>query len=277
MHQINGAGLGLRQEFLNDLIALQPAPVDFLEIVPENWLERGGRSQKILQKYAQQYSLICHGLSLSIGGMKPLDLNFLQQLKQFFQDYKIKIYSEHLSYCSDQHGFLYDLLPMPFTQEAVYYLAKRIKRVQEILERKIALENVSYYASICNDLSESQFINAVLSEADCLLLLDVNNVYVNSVNHNYNPYEFLRSMPAEKIAYLHIAGHWQKAQDLIIDTHGSEVITPVWDLLQAAYKLFGNIPTLLERDNAVPDLAVLLAEVQQIKFIQNTITEPLYA
>ncbi|MCF6775174.1 DUF692 domain-containing protein [Thiotrichales bacterium 19X7-9] len=261
-------GLGLRNEFLEDLLYLNPKPIDFLEVAPENWLDIGGKRGKLFKAYSEQYPIICHGLSLSIGGLQPIDVTFVQRLKQFFQTHKIQFYSEHLSYCSDEYGQLYDLMPMPFTEEAVSYIAKRIIQVQDILEQQIALENVSYYAKMPGRLTEAEFINAVIEEANCLLLLDVNNIYVNSVNHNYDPLIFLQEMPKENIAYFHVAGHWQKSFDLIIDTHGDKVIEPVWSLLDKAYEQFGLVPTLLERDNDVPKLHELLSEVDDLKKIQ---------
>jgi uncharacterized protein (UPF0276 family) len=173
-----------------------------------------------------------------------------------------------LSYCSDD-GHLYDLLPIPFTEEAVRYVAARIRRVQEILGQRIAIENVSYYAAPGKEMEEIDFLNAVLQEADCDLLLDVNNIYVNSINHRYDAGIFLKQLPAERIRYIHIAGHYQEAEDLIVDTHGADVIDPVWQLLETTYQHFGVIPTLLERDFNLPPLAELLREVETIRVLQS--------
>jgi hypothetical protein len=182
-------------------------------------------------------------------------------------EYGIRAYTEHLSYCTDD-GHLYDLMPIPFTEEAVHYVASRVKQVQDILGERIALENVSYYAAPGAVLSEIDFVTAVLEEADCDLLLDVNNVYVNSVNHGYDAGEFLRALPGQRVVYGHIAGHYREAEDLVVDTHGSEVVGDVWDLLDKAYEAFGVFPTLLERDFNIPDVAELLEEVGQIRAIQ---------
>ena len=160
-------------------------------------------------------------------------------------------------------------MPIPFTGEAVRYVAERIRRTQEILDRRIAIENVSYYAAPGKEIQEIEFINAVLREADCDLLLDVNNIYVNSVNHRYDAVEFLKALPAERIAYFHIAGHYQEDKDLIVDTHGADVIDPVWNLLDEAYAHFGVVPTLLERDFNIPPLNELLAEAQTIRDYQQ--------
>jgi uncharacterized protein (UPF0276 family) len=265
---LRGAGLGLRRPLLSEMLERLPASVDFLEIAPENWIGVGGRYGKQFRELLQHYPLICHGLSLSIGSPAPLDEEFLKQLKVFFDEHNVALYSEHLSYCSDD-GHLYDLMPIPFTETAVSYVAKRIKRVQEILERRLVIENVSYYAAPAQELSEIDFLNAVLIEADCDLLLDVNNIYVNSINHGYGAEDFLHALPAERIAYFHIAGHYVEAEDLRIDTHGAPVCDPVWNLASAAYKHFGPVPTLLERDFNIPPLAELLAEVAQIKALQE--------
>lgn len=248
--------------------------VDFIEIAPENWLGIGGKRKALLQAYREQYPIVCHGLSLSIGGPAPLNEAFILRLKQFFKAFNIQDYSEHLSFCSDSKGQLYDLMPMPFTEEAVIHVAQRVKRVQELLGMRIALENVSYYTPLSTDLSEIEFINAVLAEADCQLLLDVNNIYVNSVNNAYDPVQFLCQLPSERIAYVHVAGHQLESENLLIDTHGAAVVDPVWDLLQITYEQFGVRPTLLERDNDIPQLSELLVEVNQIRAMQTAVAEP---
>jgi uncharacterized protein (UPF0276 family) len=239
-----------------------------MEVAPENWIGIGGEQAKQFKYFTEHYDMICHGLSLSIGSPSPLDEAFLQRLKRFLDEHNIKFYSEHLSYCSDD-GHLYDLLPIPFTEEASHYVANRIKRVEDILERPIAMENVSYYAAPGQEMPEIEFLNAVIEEADCKLLLDVNNIYVNSINHKYDACEFLKSLPQERIEYIHIAGHFDEADDLKVDTHGADIIKPVWDLLELAYEQFGVIPTLLERDFNLPPLAELLTEVDQIIAIQD--------
>lgn len=265
---VSGTGLGLRREMLDELITAKPAEIDFFEVAPENWIPFGGKLQKKLQQLTEQHRFICHGLSLSIGSPAPLDVVFVKQVKQFLRQHNISLYSEHLSYCSGT-GHLYDLMPIPFTDEAVGYVARRVRQVQDILEQSLILENVSYYAAPGQQMSEADFTRAVLQEADCQLLLDVNNIYVNSVNHGYSASEFLRAMPSERIAYYHIAGHFKEAEDLLVDTHGSAVIDPVWQLLQQAYQCHGVKPTLLERDFNIPQLDVLSEELQQIKAIQQ--------
>ena len=265
---LHGAGLGFRRELLDALKVQVPDAIDFFEIAPENWIDFGGATARDLRAFTERYPFVCHGLSLSIGGPSPLDEMLVKRIKSFMRTHRIQLYTEHLSYCSDD-GHLYDLLPIPFTEEAVHYVAARVKRVQDILETRIALENASFYVMApIADMSEADFIRAVIDEANCLLHLDINNVYVNSVNHRYDPIEFIRAMPTERIAYMHMAGHFQEAADLLVDTHGADVIDPVWQLLDQTYTVHGVHPTLLERDFNIPPLAELAREVAQIARMQ---------
>jgi len=265
---VYGAGLGLRRAFIRSLSEYATNQVNFWEIAPENWIGVGGYFGKKLRALTEQHPFICHGLSLSIGGPTPIDQAFLQKLKKFLHQHNILYYSEHLSYCSDD-GHLYDLMPIPFTEQAVSYVANRIKQVQDHLERRIAIENVSYYAAPGQEMEEIDFLNAVLQQADCDLLLDVNNIYVNSINHGYDAKAFLQQLPVERVGYIHIAGHYNEADDLIIDTHGADVIDPVWQLLDIAYERFGVTPTLLERDFNFPPLPELLNEIDIIHTKQS--------
>ncbi|TAA47704.1 DUF692 domain-containing protein [Corallincola spongiicola] len=269
--EIKGAGLGLRREMLDDALAKSANEVDFWEVAPENWMRLGGKFGKQFRQLTERHQFLCHGLSLSIGAPQPLDLEFVRQVKAFLDAHQISLYSEHLSYCSG-YGHLYDLLPIPFTEEAALYVADRVKQVQEILERPLVLENVSYYAAPGQEINELDFINRVLEEADCELLLDVNNIYVNSVNHGYDPVTFLRGLPSKRIRYIHVAGHYNEADDLIVDTHGADVIDPVWNLLKEAYRFHGVLPTLLERDFNLPPMKELLLEVDKIRQIQQSMT-----
>jgi hypothetical protein len=262
-HPVQGAGLGLRRTFLDAAAEQTPSEIDFWEVAPENWIGVGGRQGRQFRALTERYPFVCHGLSLSIGSPAPLDTEFVLQVKGFLDRHGIATYTEHLSYCSDD-GHLYDLLPIPFTEGAVRYVADRVRQVQDILGRRIALENVSYYAAPGQELSEIDFINEVVAEADCDLLLDVNNIYVNAINHRYDPYDFLARLPGERICYGHIAGHYEEAEDLRVDTHGADVIDPVWGLLGAAYDRFGVFPTLLERDFNIPPLSELLTEVRRV-------------
>jgi len=266
-----GAGLGFRRCMLKDLPATGKNGIDFLEVAPENWMRMGGRLAKQFRALTEEYTFVTHGLSLSLGSPSPLDRDFLDDIKAFLDTHKIATYTEHLSYCSDD-GHLYDLMPIPFTEEAVHYVAKRIRQVSDHLERRLAIENVSFYAMPSTEMTEQAFLLAVLAEADCDLLLDVNNVYVNSINHGYDANAFLASIPADRIAYIHVAGHYEEAPDLIVDTHGADVVDPVWALLEQAYAQFGAIPTLLERDFNIPPMAELMLEVAKIRQRQTGIT-----
>jgi uncharacterized protein (UPF0276 family) len=242
--------------------------VNFMEAAPENWIGVGGRFGKQFRVLAERYPLILHGLSLDIGGPDPIDTELVYAVRDLMKVVNVPLYSEHLTYCAAQ-GHLYDLLPIPFTEEAVHHVADRVRQVQDIIERPIALENASYYAQPHTELSEAQFINAVLQESDCDLLLDVNNIYVNAINHGYDPIVFLDALPLKRVRYIHVAGHFDEAEDLKVDTHGADVIDPVWALLSHAYRRLGPVPTLLERDFNLPPLPVLLQEVAHIRSLQQ--------
>jgi uncharacterized protein (UPF0276 family) len=267
-YPVQGAGLGLRRALVNKLMDEPPTEVDFMEVAPENWIHVGGALGKKLRFFTERYPFLIHGLSLSIGSPAPLDEQLVRDIKDFMSEHNIRLYSEHLSYCGDD-GHLYDLMPIPFTEEAVRYVADRVRRVQDILQQRIALENVSYYAPTDSTMSEKEFLLAVLEESDCDLMLDINNIVVNSINHEYDTGDFLNSMPAERIRYFHLAGHHVEAPDLRIDTHGSAVDQQSWALLQAAYERFGPVPTLLERDFNFPPVEDLLDEVRHIKQLQQ--------
>ena len=282
---MQGVGLGLRRGMfarLADHAAELDAAVDFMEVAPENWIGIGGRFGRQFRGFAERFPFVCHGLSLSLGSPAPLDTDLLRNIRAFLDEFDVRCYTEHLSYCSD-HGHLYDLMPIPFTPEAVEYVAGRIRRTQDVLERRIAVEHISYYAAPGQEMSELEFIKAVIDRADCELLLDVNNIYVNSVNFGYDPEAFLDGLPGERAVYIHIAGHSTfhargipsrspaegSAEDLRIDTHGADVIEPVWALLERAYANFGVVPTLLERDFNFPPVPALLSEVERIRSIQD--------
>ncbi|WP_332604881.1 HvfB family MNIO-type RiPP peptide maturase [Acinetobacter sp. ESBL14] len=267
MAELLGVGLGLRREFIDEFINAESHP-DFIEVAPENWMGFAGRHAKLLAQCVEKAPLICHGLSLSIGGPHPLNYEFIQQVKNFLQRYQVPIYSEHLSYTHDG-GYLYDLLPIPMTQAAVKYVAERILRVQDILGQRLVIENVTTYLMPNAEMREAEFVREVLLKADCELLLDVNNVYVNSVNHGSDAYAFIDAMPKERIRYLHIAGHQQVEQNLLIDTHGAEISDPVWQLLGYTYQVCGVKPTLLERDFNIPSWQQLQDELTSIKNMQQ--------
>ena len=262
------AGLGLRRGLIDSLSHLDDGDLDFMEVAPENWINLGGRLKRQFRQFSERYPIYLHGLSLNIGGLAPVDEALVLSIKAFMAEHQCPIYSEHLTYCGDD-GHLYDLMPIPFTEEAVSHVVERVSRVQDSLGQRIALENASYYCAPDQQMTESDFINAVVDGADCDLLLDVNNIFVNSINHGYDAYQFLDSLPLERAQYIHVAGHFDEADDLRVDTHGADVIDPVWDLLKAAYRHCGPIPTLLERDFNFPPISELMAEVAIIRRLQQ--------
>ncbi|WP_460812058.1 HvfB family MNIO-type RiPP peptide maturase [Luteimonas pelagia] len=268
------AGLGLRRRLLDALRDAPAGAFDFLECAPENWIGVGGRLGEALDELSARVPITCHGLSLSLGGPDPLDETLLARIRVFLDRHRVPLYSEHLSYCSDG-GQMYDLLPLPFTDAAVEHVAGRIRRVQDALGRRIAIENVSYYlahpaAPGAEPMAEADFVNAVLDRAGCDLLLDVNNVFVNAVNHGYDAVAYIDAMPSERIACYHVAGHFDEADDLKVDTHGAPVKDGVWDLLAHAYARHGVRPTLLERDFNFPPFERLRAEVDRIRALQGS-------
>lgn len=264
-------GLGLRRGLMPELLTLDEGALDFLECAPENWIGVGGAYGRSLSQLTERFALACHGLSLSLGGSLPLNLELLEQTRQFLDRHKVRLYSEHLSYCSDD-GHLYDLMPIPFTDEAVHQVAGRIRQAQDHLQRRIAVENISYYAAPYQALSELDFLRAVLAEADCDLLLDVNNLFVNACNHGYDALAFLRGLPAARVTAMHVAGHYDEAPDFKVDTHGAPVKDDVWALFALACQRFGAQPTVLERDFNYPPLAKLLEETARIRAIQQGVS-----
>lgn len=272
-------GIGFRKDFAANLLqgnAIQPA---FIEVAPENWIGIGGYWKKLFRQALEQYPLFTHGLSLSIGSPDELDFSFLQKIKDFLRETNAQLYSEHLSYSKCDNAHLYDLLPIPFTMDAVKHVSQRIRTVQDFLERKIAIEIVSYYTPVAPEMEEIDFINAILANADCDLLLDVNNIYVNSFNHRYDARAFIDRLPLERVRYIHMAGHEQVAEDLIIDTHGEAIIDPVYELFAyAMQKLNRDVPVLLERDFNIPELATLQHEIERLQTIKtNSIKQSAYA
>lgn len=266
-YPVSGAGLGLRRALMGPLSSVTPEQINFMEVAPENWIGVGGRLGKEFRTYTEKFDFLCHGLSLSIGSPDSLDVAFIKQVRDFMREHDIKAYSEHLSYCSNE-GHMYDLMPIPFTEEAVKYVAKRIRTVQDIIEQPLIIENVSAYAQPGKQMDEIDFLTSVVDEADCRILLDVNNVYVNSTNHGFNAEDYIRQIPSERISYLHIAGHYEEAEDLLVDTHGATVKQDVWDLLDFTYQQHGVIPTLLERDFNIPSIEELMQEIAIINQIQ---------
>ncbi len=267
-------GIGFRRDISEVLLNTETLQPDFIEFAPENWMGIGGYWKKILAQAVEKYPVTCHGLSLSLGSPEELDWEFIKNLKDFLDENNVKIFSEHLSYTKSNNAHLYDLLPIPFREDAVHHVANRIKKVQETLQRKIAIEIVSYYTPVAAEMKEYEFINAILEEADCDLLLDVNNVYVNAFNHKYDAQEFINQLPLDKVAYIHMAGHEQVAPDLIIDTHGQPIIDPVYDLFEWTINKMNPVPVLLERDYNFSQLQELNSELSKLKNITKKTWEP---
>ena len=273
------AGLGFRRELIPALQQAVPETIGFFEVAPENWAGMGGRAGRDLRAFTERYPFVCHGLSLSLGGPGALDEILLRRTRDFMRTHGITLFTEHLSWCADD-SHLYDLLPIPQTEEAVRYTAERIARAQDILDMRIGVENAStYIAPPGAEMSEPEFVRAVVERADCLLHLDVNNIYVNSRNFGFDPYVYLQQLPLSRTCYVHVAGHDQEDDGLLIDTHGSDVIDPVWQLLRAAYQAIGHpVPTCLERDFNMPDLQTLAQEVAHISRVQQEVLgQPVWA
>lgn len=281
-NQLRGAGLGFRRDLLSEMRQADLSHIDFFEVSPENWLGTrgriGGHYEKTLREFTEQFAFVCHGLSLSIGSTATLDVNLLKQIKSFMATHGMQLYTEHLSWCSDTQGHLYDLLPIPCTEEAVKWVVSRINQAQDIMGQQIGFENASYYFRPSDSqMSDAEFITAICEEADCLLHLDINNIYVNSQNFGFDPHEYLRQLPLHRTCYMHVAGHFVEDDGFIVDTHGNAVIDQVWKLLDDAYHLIyqstgkdaKQIPTCLERDFNFPALGELMQEIDIIKQYQN--------
>ena len=262
-------GLGFRRDFANELLDSDTFNPSFIEFAPENWMNIGGYWKRVLDKASERFPILTHGLSLSIGSPDSLDWDFIKDVKTFLQQYDVQVYSEHLSYSKINNAHLYDLLPIPFTDDAVKHIVQRIKEVQDFLERKLVIENVSYYTPVAAEMDEASFISQIVEGADCELLLDVNNVYVNAFNHNYDAKDFIENLPLNKVAYIHMAGHEKVADDLIIDTHGRAIIDPVYDLFDWTIEKLEPVPVLLERDFNIPELSELNNEVDRLQSICN--------
>ena len=270
-------GIGYRRDFAEGLLEQTDFHPAFIEVAPENWMRMGGHWRRVLDRAVEKYPLYCHGLSLSIGSPDPLDINFIKDLRAFLDDYQVRLYSEHLSYSKSENAHLYDLLPIPFREDAIEHIVQRIQRVQDLLDRPLVLENVSYYTPVAAEMPESEFIHRIVETSGCKLLLDVNNVYVNSFNHGYDARDFIKSLPLESVAYIHMAGHEKVSEDLIIDTHGQPIIDPVYDLFDFTTKMLEPVPVLLERDFNIPELSELKRESEVMERICQTNWESKYA
>ena len=261
---LNGFGLGLRTEHYRDFLARKPA-VDWLEVISENYLVPGGKPLANLDAIRRDYPMVMHGVSLSIGSTDPLDLGYLRQLKALADRIEPAWVSDHLCWTGVDHRNLHDLLPLPYTQEALAHLVERVARVQDVLGRRLVLENVSSYTTFdADEMPEWQFIAELAQRADCWLLLDVNNVYVSAFNHGFDARRFIDAMPAERVKQIHLAGHEHRG-DVIIDTHDHPVCDDVWALYRHTIARLGPVPTMIERDDNIPPLDELLAELDQAR------------
>ncbi|MCK4750871.1 MAG: DUF692 domain-containing protein [Bacteroidales bacterium] len=265
---MNGkVGIGLRRDIADEILESKELSPDFLEFAPENWMGIGGYWKRILKEAVKKYPFTCHGLSLSLGSPEELDWDFIRELKAFLDENQVEIFSEHLSYTKSHNAHLYDLLPIPFRKDAVDHVVDRIKRVQETLERPLAIENVSYYTPVAAEMTEIEFVSEIVEKADCKLLLDVNNVYVNAFNHKYDAKEYIGQLPLDRVAYIHMAGHEQVEPDLIIDTHGQPIIDPVYELFEWTIQRMDPVPVLLERDYNFNELEQLQSELTHLRSI----------
>ena len=258
-------GIGLRRDIAEEILESRILTPDFLEFAPENWMGVGGNWNRTLKEAVSAYPVTCHGLSLSLGSSEDLDWNFIGELKRFLDENRVEIFSEHLSYTKSQNAHLYDLLPIPFRKDAVEHVADRIRQVQDFLERPLAIENVSYYTPVAAEMTEFEFISEIVEKANCNLLLDVNNVYVNAFNHGYDAREFIGQLPLDRVAYIHMAGHEQVEPDLIIDTHGRPIADPVYELFEWTIQKMEPVPVLLERDYNFEELDELQGELMHLK------------
>ncbi|MBT4769101.1 MAG: DUF692 domain-containing protein [Rhodospirillaceae bacterium] len=272
---LTGFGLGLRPKhfpaILNDHAGRTPG-VDWFEILSENFIKVGGPARRNLDRVRERYPIVMHGVSLSIGAPDPLDMNYLAGLKALIDRIEPVLVSDHLCW-TGAHGLnLHDLLPVPLTKEALNHVADRVSRVQDYLGRRILLENASTYVTFAADeMTEWEFISALAEKADCHILLDVNNVYVSGFNHGFSPAEYLAGLPADRIRQIHLAGH-QNNGDHIVDTHDAPVADPVWDLYSQTISRFGPIPTMIERDDNIPEFSELVAELDQARALCRTAT-----
>lgn len=274
---ILGFGLGLRPEHYQAVLTENPA-IDWFEILTENYLIPGGKPLYYLQQICERYPIVMHGVSMSIGSTDPLDWDYLQQVKALAKCTKARWISDHLCWTGIQGKNLHDLLPLPYTEETISHLVKRIKQVQDFLEQRILLENVSSYVSYQQStMTEWEFLTRIAEEADCLILLDINNIYVSAINHEFDPMEYINHIPANRVYQFHLAGHANMG-DYIIDTHDHDVVKPVWQLYKKALKKLGFVSTMIERDDAIPPLSELIIELDQARQIaEQTLSKAVYA
>jgi hypothetical protein len=263
MNNINGCSLGLRREFLEDFIALKNKP-DWIEITPENWIFTPHRYTEHFEQIMGSLPVVAHGVSLSIGSPEPIDKSFLTVMKAFLDRYSIEHYSEHLSFSTLDGMQTYELLPLPMTRAMVVHIGDKIKQVQDFLRRPLILENASYYLAPYSEMREVDFINEIVEYANTTLLLDVNNVYVNATNHKFDADKYIAQIPPLRVAYMHMAGHLEYPEEvLLLDTHGEAITKKVWKLLERTLKTH-SAPVMIERDNNIPPLNILMKEYKKL-------------
>lgn len=267
-----GYGLGLRPDHYEEILNSDPG-IDWLEVVSENYMVDGGKPLYYLDRIRERYPVVMHGVSMSIGGTDPLDRDYLHRLRTLAERIEPEWVSDHLCWTGYEGSQLHDLLPLPYTEEAVAHVAGRVAEVQEYLGRRILLENVSSYVTYRHSaMMEWEFLQAVAERADCLILLDVNNIYVSATNHGFNPESYLRGIPPGRVYQFHLAGHSRNG-DIVVDTHDHDVPDPVWELYAEAVRRFGLVSTMIERDADIPPLADLLAELDDARRIAEPILE----
>ena len=262
-----GFGIGLRAEHYEDILEQKPKQIDWLEIISENYMVDGGKPLYFLDAIRQHYPMVMHGVSMSLGGTDPLNFDYLNKLKNLINRVQPEWFSDHLCWTGVDHKNMHDLLPLPYTEEAVTHLADRISQVQDFIGRQMLIENLSSYITYSDDaMTEWEFLSAIADKADCYLLLDVNNIYVSSYNHQFDPVEYLEGITSERVWQHHLAGHSNEG-NLIIDTHDSDIIDPVWSLYEETAKRLGAVSTMIERDGNIPALSSLLDELEQARSI----------
>ncbi len=264
-----GFGIGLRAEHYQTILEQKPAQIDWLEIISENYMVDGGKPLYYLDSIRQHYPMVMHGVSMSLGSTDPLNYEYLKSLKKLIDRVQPEWFSDHLCWTGVDHKNLHDLLPLPYTEEAVKHLADRISEVQDFIGRQMLIENLSSYVTYNEDaMTEWEFLSAIAEKADCYLLLDVNNIYVSSFNHQFNPLEYLEGIPAQRVWQHHLAGHSNEG-NLILDTHDADIIDPVWTLYGETAKRLGPVSTMIERDGNIPELCILLQELEQARNIAS--------
>ncbi|MCP4430047.1 MAG: DUF692 domain-containing protein [Gammaproteobacteria bacterium] len=264
-----GFGIGLRAEHYQTILEQKPAQIDWLEIISENYMVDGGKPLYYLDSIRQHYPMVMHGVSMSLGSTDPLNYEYLKSLKKLIDRVQPEWFSDHLCWTGVDHKNLHDLLPLPYTEEAVKHLADRISEVQDFIGRQMLIENLSSYVTYNEDaMTEWEFLSAIAEKADCYLLLDVNNIYVSSFNHQFNPLEYLEGIPAQRVWQHHLAGHSNEG-NLILDTHDADIIDPVWALYEETAKRLGPVSTMIERDGNIPELCILLQELEQARNIAS--------